>query len=220
MKKLWAVKALLPGLIVETLRDRGVTPGCVIDECGGVSKGNRMGYEGMIASIVVAEKGYADFQLYVEHKGGHSSVPPKDSAMKLLAQAIIAVEENQFPYRITESVKANVEASAQLSDDEKSLLLRDVEGNWDKLLPIIKEDPFLSALFHTTTAITMASVPNRQISSRRKHRSSSTAVHWKAIHWKFFRNTLKISFPRASKSVWSKAAILPGLPSSILMATT
>ena len=145
------------GLIVDTLRDRGVKPGCVIDECGGVSKGNRMGYEGMIASIVVAEKGYSDFELYVEHKGGHSSVPPKDSAMKLLAQAIIAVEENQFPYRITESVKANVEASAQLSDDEKSLLLRDVEGNWDKLLPIIEEDPYLSALFHTTTAITMAS---------------------------------------------------------------
>ena len=142
--------------MMEVLRDRGIRPGCVIDECGGVSKGNRFGYEGLIASIVISEKGYADFELYVEHKGGHSSVPPKDSAMKLLAQAVIAVEENQFPYRITECVKQNLEASAPLMEGELAELCKDVEGNWDKLLPYIEKDPYLSALFHTTTAVTMA----------------------------------------------------------------
>jgi carboxypeptidase PM20D1 len=142
---------------MEILRDRGVTPGAVIDECGGVHKGNSNGYEGMIASIIIAEKGYADYEVFVEHRGGHSSVPPKDSAMKLLAQAVIAIEEHPFPYRITESVKANMQASAPLMEGEVGKLMEDVEGNWDKLLPYIEADPRLSAMFHTTAAVTMAS---------------------------------------------------------------
>lgn len=141
---------------VDLLRSRGITPGCVVDECGGVHKGNGKGYEGMIASIIIAEKGYADFEIYVEHKGGHSSVPPKDSAMKLLAQAVIAIEENPFPFRITESVKENMQASAPLMEGEVGELMKDVEGNWDKLLPYIDADPQLSAMFRTTTAVTMA----------------------------------------------------------------
>ncbi len=143
-------------LIAQTLHSRGVTPGCVLDECGGVNHNTEDGKDEWTAHIVTAEKGYSDFELYVEDKGGHSSVPPKDGAMKKLAQAVIAVEEHQFPYRITESVKAAVEAAAAGKDDEKSLLLQDVEGNWEKLLPIIEQDAYLSAMFHTTTAVTMA----------------------------------------------------------------
>lgn len=143
-------------MIAQTLHDRGITPGCVLDECGGVEHDTEGGKDEWSAHIVTAEKGYADFELYVEDKGGHSSVPRKDGPMKKLAEAVLAVEANPFPYRITESVKAAIEAGAMGKTDEKSLLLQDVEKNWEKILPLVEEDPYLAAMFHTTNAVTMA----------------------------------------------------------------
>ena len=186
--------------MMEVLRDRGIRPGCVIDECGGVSKGNRFGYEGLIASIVISEKGYADFELYVEHKGGHSSVPPKDSAMKLLAQAVIAVEENQFPYRITECVKQNLEASAPLMEGELAELCKDVEGNWDKLLPTSRKTPTFPPSSTPPPPSRWPRVRNRRISSPSAARSPSTAGQSKGIRWKFCRSILRTSCPRVSRS--------------------
>ena len=53
-------------MIVQTLHDRGITPGCVLDECGGVEHDTEGGKDEWSAHIVSAEKGYADFELYVE----------------------------------------------------------------------------------------------------------------------------------------------------------
>ena len=45
----------------------------------------------------VAEKGYLDITLTLEVKGGHSSQPPSHSGIGIMAELIVALEEN--PYR-------------------------------------------------------------------------------------------------------------------------
>ncbi|KAJ3059443.1 hypothetical protein HDU98_004538 [Podochytrium sp. JEL0797] len=50
-----------------------------------------------LAAIGVSEKGYTDVQITVETKGGHSSIPPKHTAIGLSALLITALESNPFP---------------------------------------------------------------------------------------------------------------------------
>lgn len=50
--------------------------------------------------IGVAEKGYMTVQLTARARGGHSSVPPRDTAVSLLSQAIIAIEANPFEHSL------------------------------------------------------------------------------------------------------------------------
>jgi len=143
----------------KALHDRGVHLGLSLDEGGGIRDGRKTGIEGTICSIGVAEKGYADFEIYRLDPGGHSARPHKDGALDFVAKAILAIAENQYPYRITEAVKRRYELVAPYMmkhDPELAELFMDVEGNWDKLVPIIDSRPDLAPHFHTTMVATMA----------------------------------------------------------------
>lgn len=49
--------------------------------------------DGKLAGIGVAEKGYADFKLSVKAKGGHSSQPPKHTAIGEISKAVVRLEK-------------------------------------------------------------------------------------------------------------------------------
>lgn len=59
------------------------------------------GLEKPVALIGVGEKGYATFKLQVvlDH-GGHSSMPPKNTAIGILSAAINAIEQNPMPAKM------------------------------------------------------------------------------------------------------------------------
>lgn len=143
--------------IVNALKDRGIRIGMVIDECGGPSDGKGAGLDCPVCEIIVAEKGYADYEFSATNKGGHSCMPAKTGALTLIAQTILALEANWMPTRCIPAVKNYLEAIAPHKTDEKFKLLTDIEANWEALQPVIAEDRGLSALFRSTTAITMAS---------------------------------------------------------------
>jgi carboxypeptidase PM20D1 len=52
------------------------------------------------AMIGVAEKGYMTVEITARARGGHSSTPPRDSAVSLLAQAIVAIEAEPFEHSL------------------------------------------------------------------------------------------------------------------------
>lgn len=52
---------------------------------------------GRAGLIGVSEKGYVTLQVTASARGGHSSVPPRNSANIQLARALIALDENQMP---------------------------------------------------------------------------------------------------------------------------
>lgn len=47
--------------------------------------------------IGVTEKGYATLELSVEMNPGHSSIPPKETSIGVLAKAVAALEANPHP---------------------------------------------------------------------------------------------------------------------------
>ena len=65
----------------------------VLDECGVITQGLIPGVDASVALIGVAEKGYVTLELTVEAEGGHSSMPPKHTAIGVLSRAITRIEE-------------------------------------------------------------------------------------------------------------------------------
>lgn len=78
--------------IVAQLAQRGVRPAFVLDEGMAILHGIVPGVDRPIASIGVAEKGYLSLELIAETQGGHSSMPPRDTSVGLLASAIHSLE--------------------------------------------------------------------------------------------------------------------------------
>lgn len=69
----------------------------VLDEGGSIISGIVPGVEKPVAIIGIAEKGYVSLELTVEEEGGHSSMPPKQSAIGILSAAITKLETHPFP---------------------------------------------------------------------------------------------------------------------------
>lgn len=97
----------------ETLRGTGIHFGAVLDEGGGVRPGSDYGIdEKGLCTIGLCEKGYVDFELSYTAKGGHSSRPGENFATTMIAKALIAIQENPMPYRVTDTIRRRFEVLA------------------------------------------------------------------------------------------------------------
>ncbi|KAG7221559.1 hypothetical protein INR49_017090, partial [Caranx melampygus] len=80
--------------IVRVLKERGVQLSFVLDEGLAVLDGVISGLEGPAALIGIAEKGLATVKLSVSLPPGHSSIPPRETSIGILAGAVKRLEEN------------------------------------------------------------------------------------------------------------------------------
>lgn len=85
---------------VELLKARGVELDYVLDEGGIITDKMFPGIDNPVAIIGIAEKGYISLELIVEGRGGHSSMPPKETTVGILSKAITRLEENPFKPRL------------------------------------------------------------------------------------------------------------------------
>ncbi len=85
------------GKIAQYLRDQGIQFEAIQDEGTIVSKGALPGVSQPVALIGTAEKGYLSIELIAQSQGGHSSVPPKQTNVGIIAAAVNELEENPFP---------------------------------------------------------------------------------------------------------------------------
>lgn len=83
--------------IAALLAERGIAPELVLDEGGAILEGLVPGIEAPVASIGMAEKGYVSVELVVHAAGGHSSIPPRHTAIGVLSAAIERLERHQMP---------------------------------------------------------------------------------------------------------------------------
>ena len=95
--------------IAKYLKLKGVRASMTLDEGGFLAEGLVPGVDKTVAMINLAEKGFASFELTVETKGGHSSQPPKENTIGMLAQAIVDLENNQLPYKLVKPVDYQLE---------------------------------------------------------------------------------------------------------------
>ncbi|MBE0596893.1 MAG: M20/M25/M40 family metallo-hydrolase [Desulfuromonadales bacterium] len=86
--------------IAAELAQRGIRLALVLDEGGSVVERIVPGVVGPVALIGIAEKGYLSLELTARGEGGHSSMPPAETAIGTLAQALRRLEERPFPARL------------------------------------------------------------------------------------------------------------------------
>ena len=134
-------------LIAKHLKTQGVQALMTLDEGGFLASGLVPGVEDDVAVVNLAEKGYASFKLIVETNGGHSSAPPKENTIGMLAKAIVDLENNQRPYKMVKPINYQLEYMApELPFLQKMALA----NSWLFKKPILEK---LNA--HTTTAPTI-----------------------------------------------------------------
>ncbi len=91
--------------IAALLKQRGIQLDFVLDEGLVITQGMMPGIDDPIALIGISEKGFANIELSVQSAGGHSSMPPKETAIGILSNAVAAVEANPMPQKIGGPVK-------------------------------------------------------------------------------------------------------------------
>jgi carboxypeptidase PM20D1 len=143
-------------MISKALENDGIMLESVLDEGGAILELDIPHViSKKIAGVGIAEKGYCDFEISVDAKGGHSSTPPKHSAVGELSKAVLDLENHQFPAKITGEMKIIIDTIARNTE----LPVRMIGCNMKQLLPLLRpvlsRIPPVASVMRTTTAVTM-----------------------------------------------------------------
>jgi len=84
-------------LMGQLLKERGIHLAGIVDEGGGIMAGLAAGVRGQIALIGVSEKGYLTVEFTVHSQPGHSSTPPPQTSIGILARALTRLENHPMP---------------------------------------------------------------------------------------------------------------------------
>jgi carboxypeptidase PM20D1 len=136
------------------LQQRGVRPEYVLDE--GMLIVEDFPLLGRpVALIGVGEKGYATLKITAPAEGGHSSAPPAETGVEVLARAVLAITGKPFQMKFEGPAADMVRALAP----DASLLVRVAVANEWLFRPLlvrqIASTPAGAASLHTTIAPTM-----------------------------------------------------------------
>lgn len=108
-----------------------------------------------VALVGIAEKGYATLRVTAPAKGGHSSAPPPETGVEVLAKAVLAIAGHPFPLRFEGPPAEMVRALAP----QAGLLVRMAVANEWLFGPLLvrktASTPAGAASLHTTIAPTM-----------------------------------------------------------------
>jgi len=140
--------------IAALLQSRGVRNAVLLDEGGWVFD-KVPGVAQRIALVGTAEKGYTSVELTVNGTGGHSSMPPRETAVGILARAIDRAETHQMPGRLDGASAALFDALAPEMSFGMKLLFANRWLTQPLLLRELSKAPTTNASIRTTTAPTM-----------------------------------------------------------------
>ena len=143
--------------VAEKLKQDGIQLQWSLDEGSFVNRGFFPGVDKLVAPINVAEKGSTNLLIVAKAKGGHSSTPPKKTAVTILADALIKLEDEPLP--------GSIEGLSAVMFDEVSKHMpfgyRFLFANrWlfgGLLESRMSSTPIINAMIRTTTAPTMLS---------------------------------------------------------------
>ncbi|MDO6694334.1 M20 family peptidase [Aliiglaciecola sp. 3_MG-2023] len=142
--------------IAEYLQDQGIEFEFVLDEGGAITQGIIPKVEQPVAIIGIAEKGIVNLKLTVDSQGGHSSQPPEHSALGILSEAIVNIENNQFDTDLTFS-KMTFDAIATYAPMSNRLPMANLWLFEPVVSNVMLDTPSSAASIRTTIAATMAS---------------------------------------------------------------
>jgi len=150
--------------IADVLEDRGIERfAFVMDESAPLVPGLFPGLPDNTALIGIAQKGYVSLELAINAVGGHSSQPPAESNIGILAEAITKLEAAQFPYRIHPALRHQYRyLGPELAEEVQPLYAAVAFGKdgevtelEEQFMEVMAGNPVTRAMIHTTIAVTM-----------------------------------------------------------------
>lgn len=142
------------GQLADTLKSRGVRNATLMDE-GGWIVDFVPGVKQPVALIGVAEKGFVSIELSTTSDGGHSSMPPSETVIGILARGVDRVERSPMPARLDGAGAALFNTLAP----EMTLGYKTLFGNlWLTRRLVVSQlakKPTTNATIRTTTAPTI-----------------------------------------------------------------
>ncbi|MBB3046638.1 carboxypeptidase PM20D1 [Litorivivens lipolytica] len=140
--------------IADLFKQRGETLDFLLDEGGVIAKDMVPGVEKRIALIGPGEKGYVSLKLSARGTGGHSSMPPMQTAAGRVGRAVHRLEQHPFPV----DLDYTVEFMRFLGEDQpffQRLLFANAWLFSPLLTTVLENNPATNAGIRTTTAVTM-----------------------------------------------------------------
>ena len=141
--------------IASVLRDRGVTLELVLDEGGVIGDGLLPGVAAPVALIGVAEKGFASVELSARVAGGHSSLPPRDTAIGILSAAVARLESSPMPLKFDGATREMFERVAPRFPIPQRILFANLWLTRPLVARILSGAPTTNAMVRTTAAPTI-----------------------------------------------------------------
>ncbi|XP_078144394.1 N-fatty-acyl-amino acid synthase/hydrolase PM20D1.2-like isoform X3 [Centroberyx gerrardi] len=142
--------------IVRVLKQRGVQLAFVLDEGLAVLDGVISGLEGPAALIGISEKGQATVKLSVSMVPSHSSMPPSESSIGILAAAVKRLEENPMPRLFGHGPeRGTFEHLAHKFKLPMKFIMSNLWLFSPLLGRVMERRPDTNAFVRTTTAVTM-----------------------------------------------------------------
>ncbi|XP_022618767.1 N-fatty-acyl-amino acid synthase/hydrolase PM20D1 isoform X1 [Seriola dumerili] len=142
--------------IVPMLKQHGVQLSFVLDEGLAVLDDVISGLEGPAALIGITEKGSATVKLSVSMAPGHSSMPPRETSIGILAAAVKRLEENPMPRLFGHGPeRGTFEHLAHKFRLPMKFIMSNLWLFSPLLGRVLERKPDTNAFVRTTTAVTM-----------------------------------------------------------------
>lgn len=141
--------------IAALLKSRGVKLDFVLDEGLLITEGILKGLDQPMALIGVAEKGYATLVLNARATPGHSSMPPRETAIGMMSAALTHLENARLPMQIRSTVAEMFATIAPEMNGFNRVVLSNLWLFKPLLLREFEKSGPTEATVRTTTALTI-----------------------------------------------------------------
>lgn len=147
--------------IAKLLAQRGVKLDYAIDEGLVIADGMLKGLDRPAALIGIAEKGYATLDLSLTATPGHSSMPPKQSAIGIMSAALAKLDRHRMPARLQGTALEMLQTLAPEMNPVNRVVLSNLWLFKPLLVHEFGKSPSTDALIRTTTALTIINAGNQ-----------------------------------------------------------
>jgi len=135
-------------------QEHHIRPEFVLDE-GSLIISDHPLTQGSVALIGISEKGYATLRITASSRGGHSSAPPTNTAVSILAEALRRIAADPFPRHYGGPTKEMLDTLAPRAPFTTRIAIANSCLFAPVLERIIGASPQGAAMLHTTMAPTM-----------------------------------------------------------------
>ena len=141
--------------IAALLASRGVRLEFVLDEGLLITEGIMKGLDKPAALVGVAEKGYATLVLTAHATPGHSSMPPRQTAIGMMSAALARLEDHRLPMQIRGTISEMFDTLAPEMSGFNRVVLSNLWLFKPLLLREFEKSGPTEAMVRTTTALTI-----------------------------------------------------------------